>query len=69
MMTSGEYIVKKTGLAGIAEAIERVYALSDEEYMAMRRESRKRVEEHFTVEKMIEGYENVYKDIIATSTH
>ncbi|MEO6508647.1 MAG: glycosyltransferase, partial [Patescibacteria group bacterium] len=41
----GEYIIKKTGIAGLEEAINRMCALSPEEYLTMRKNSRKHVED------------------------
>ncbi len=59
----GDWIVKKTGVEGLSEAVEKIYSLSDEEYRTMRRAARKRVEDHFTVERMVDGYEAVYQHI------
>lgn len=61
----GEWVIKKTGLEGICEAIERVYALPPPEYEAMRQACRRHVEEQFTVEKMVDAYEALYKSILA----
>lgn len=60
----GDYIIKKTGVEGLREAIERIYSLSDEEYMKMRKSCRLHIEEHFSVEKMVNEYEQVYKEIL-----
>lgn len=60
----GDFIVKKTGIEGLCDAINRIYALSDEEYIMMRRNSRKHVEDHFSVEKMVDEYEQLYKEIL-----
>jgi len=60
----GDFIVKKTGIEGMVEAVNRMYALHPEEYKQMRHASRKRVEEHFTVEKMVSSYEKLYKEIL-----
>jgi len=59
----GNWITQKTGTAGICEAIERVYALSDADYTAMQWKCRERVENHFTIAKMVDGYETVYQKI------
>jgi glycosyltransferase involved in cell wall biosynthesis len=63
----GDWVIKKTGTEGFREAVERIYTLPDEEYHKMRKNCRKRVEENFTVEKMVEGYENVYKKVLENS--
>lgn len=60
----GDFIIKKTGLAGICEAIERIYDLSEEAYMTMRAQSRRHVEEHFTLDRMCENYEVIYKELL-----
>lgn len=60
----GDFIVKKTGIEGLVEAIQRLNSLSQEEYVKMRQACRKRVEKNFTIEKTIEGYENMYKKIL-----
>lgn len=60
----GDFLIKKTGIEGMKEAVQRLYALSPEEYVAMRVASRKRVEEYFTVDHMVSNYENLYKKIL-----
>jgi glycosyltransferase involved in cell wall biosynthesis len=61
----GNYVVKKTGFEGICEAIERMYSLSEENYRAMRKASRKHVEKSFSVEKMVDDYIKVYEKILS----
>lgn len=61
----GEFIVKKTGVEGLCEAIERVYALSSADYQKMRLQCRQRVEKHFSVHRMVQDYIEVYKQIKA----
>ena len=51
---SSKWIIKKTGKEGLAEAISRIYSMSQEEYKQMRISSRIHVEENFTIEKMVE---------------
>lgn len=63
----GEWIIKKTGIEGLCEAVEKIYAMSKEEYQKMRQACRRHVEKNFTVEKMVDGYENVYKKILENS--
>ncbi len=60
----GNWIVKKTGIEGLVEAIQRLNSLGKEEYMIMRKSCRRRVEENFTIEKTVESYESVYKSLI-----
>jgi glycosyltransferase involved in cell wall biosynthesis len=54
---SGKWIIKKRGVEGLIEAIGRVREID-------RAACRRHVEENFTVEKMVAGYEEVYKKII-----
>ena len=60
----GDWIIKKTGIEGLCEAIKRISALSGEQYMMMRRTCRKHVESNFSVEKMGDGYEKIYNEIL-----
>jgi len=60
----GDFTVKKTGVDGLREAIERIYAMPEEEYWQMRRNCRAHVEKHFTVERMVDQYEELYKEIL-----
>lgn len=53
----GTWIIKKQGIEGLVEAIRRIGEID-------RRACRKHVEENFTVDKMTEGYERVYSQII-----
>jgi len=59
-----KWITKKKGNAGLVEAVERLQKMSQEKYRQMRENCRKRVAEHFTVEKMVEGYIEVYRKIL-----
>jgi len=60
----GDFIVKATGEAGMREAIERLYGLPKEEYLAMRQASRKRVSDLFTVERMVDQYISLYEQLL-----
>ncbi len=61
----GDWIVKKTGFEGLCEAVERIYAMPEAEYRQMRRNCRAHVEQHFTVERMVDEYEKVYEQILS----
>jgi glycosyltransferase involved in cell wall biosynthesis len=50
----GSWVIKKQGVDGLVEAIKRIGEID-------RAACRKHVEEKFTIDKMVEGYENVYK--------
>ncbi len=49
--------IQKTGVEGLVEAIRRIGEID-------RADCRKHIEDHFTVAKMIEGYEHVYEEIM-----
>jgi len=59
----GDWIIKKSGVEGLREAVDRIYAMSPDEYAEMRRACRERVMHHFTIERMTEEYLNVYKNL------
>lgn len=52
-----KWIIKKKGMAGMEEAVGRIGEID-------RRACRKHVEENFTIGKMVDRYEKVYKQII-----
>lgn len=62
----GEFAIKKTGIEGLCEAVERIYALDSDNYQKMRSASRKHVEENFSVQKMVESYNLEYKKILGS---
>jgi glycosyltransferase involved in cell wall biosynthesis len=62
--SKGDFIIKKTGIDGFCEAIERIYGMSDSEYRAMRLQCRLHVEKYFTVKQMTERYIETYKNVI-----
>ncbi len=53
------WVIKKRGVEGLVEAVGRIVDID-------RAACRRHVEEHFTVEKMVEGYEAVYERILAS---
>lgn len=61
----GNFVIKKTGIDGLCEAVERIYAMPEEEYRQMRRNCRAHVERNFTVERMVDEYEKVYEKILS----
>ena len=61
----GNFIIKKTGIEGLCEAVERIYSMPEEQYRKMRRACREHVEKNFTVERMVDEYEKVYEEIIS----
>ena len=65
MQKSKEWIIKKSGVEGLVEAVERLQSMPKDDYRKIRENCRKRVEENFTVERMVDGYENVYRKILS----
>ncbi len=61
----GNFVIKKTGIDGLCEAVERIYAMPEEEYRQMRGNCRGHVERNFTVERMVDEYEKVYEKILS----
>lgn len=54
----------KDGAEGLSANVEKLFNLSNKEYAEMSTNSRKRVEENFTIDKMVEGYESLYSKLI-----
>ena len=53
----GTWVIKRQGIEGLVEAIKRIGEID-------RAACRKHVADNFTVEKMVEGYEKVYQEIM-----
>jgi len=60
----GDWIIKKTGIEGLCEAVEKIYTMPQDQYLQMRKACRAHVEENFTVERMVGQYEEVYEEIL-----
>lgn len=60
----GNWLIKKTGIEGLCQAVERIYAMSENDYKQMRRNCRDHVEKNFTIERMVDEYEKVYRNIL-----
>lgn len=63
----GNWIIKKTGIDGLCEAVERIYSMPEEKYKAMRRNCRSHVEKNFTVDQMVDQYDKLYRNILKGS--
>lgn len=63
----GEFSIKKTGIEGLCEAVERLYTLSPADYVKMRLNCRKHVEQNFTSKRMVSNYEKLYYRLITKS--
>ncbi len=59
----GDWIIKKTGIDGLSEAVKRIYNMPPDQYRQMRLNCRRHVENHFTTERMVDEYEKVYQKI------
>lgn len=59
------YVCPPGDIDCMVKAVKRIYEMPKDEYRKMRENCRKRVEENFTVEKMLDGYEKVYEKVIA----
>jgi len=60
----GDWIIKKTGIEGLYEAVEKIYSLPPEQYLKMRKACRERVEKYFTVEHMVNQYISLYQSLL-----
>jgi len=59
----GDYIIKKTGVAGLAEAIEKIYSMTTSQYLSLRKSTRVHAEKMFDVKRMISQYIEIYQDL------
>jgi len=57
------HIIKKTGIAGLKEAISKLYSMTTEEYKNMCLNCRENAEKYFSSKKMVDNYEKIYKQI------
>ena len=62
----GNWIIKKTGVEGLCEAVERIYSMDNETYKTMRRACRTHVEHNFTMSVMTDKYIEIYKKILTS---
>lgn len=60
----GDWIIKKTGFAGLCEAVEKIYSMPLEEYNVMRRACRQHAIDDFSAEIMARRYLEIYKNIL-----
>lgn len=56
---NGKWIIKKRGVEGLVEAVKRIGEID-------RASCRRHVEQHFTVDRMVDGYIEVYQKILQT---
>ena len=60
----GDWIVKKTGIDGLCEAIDKIYSMPEKKYQEMRSNCRSLVEGSFSANRMVEEYLKVYKNLV-----
>jgi len=60
----GKWIIKKTGIAGLCEAVKKIYSMPEKEYQSMRKACRKYIKNNFSFPRLVNEYEEVYKKII-----
>lgn len=58
------FLVEPDNIDEMARVIEKIYNMSEKEYQILRTNCRKYVEKNFTVNKMTDGYEKVYQEVI-----
>jgi len=61
----GNWIIKKTGIEGLCEAVERIYSMPEESYRTMRKACRTLVEKKFSAKMMVNEYMKIYEEILA----
>lgn len=62
---TGFVVPQTAGANGLTEAAKKIYALPDAEYQSMADNCRQHVENNFTLDKMVDGYESLYHQLIA----
>ena len=62
---TGFLVPETSGVAGLIEKAKEIIALDSDSYHAMSAKARQHVGENFSIEKMVEGYEEVYKKILS----
>lgn len=55
---------ENSSITKMQKAVEKIYNMSKEEYMLFRQNSREHIEKNFTVQGMVENYEEVYVRIL-----
>lgn len=58
------FLVKPNDISAMEEAVKKIYSMSKLEYLKMSKNCRQTVEKKFTAEKMVDGYNKIYKKIL-----
>lgn len=56
--------INGSGIDGLCQAVQKIYNMPSSEYLSMRKNSHDLVQQNFTIDRMVEGYEKVYKKIL-----
>lgn len=59
----GDFIIKKTGVQGLCEAVERIYAMNETEYLQMREACREDAVNRFSIPRMVKDYVKIYQKV------
>ncbi|MFZ6034620.1 MAG: glycosyltransferase [Patescibacteria group bacterium] len=59
----GDWIIKKTGIEGLKDAVSKIYSMTEDDYQKMRLECRNHIKDNFSIEKMIGRYKETYDKI------
>lgn len=59
-----ENISEKTDEDNLIQAVNRLYALSDSEYLMMRKKCRDRIDERYSLEVMVKNYISLYESLL-----
>jgi glycosyltransferase involved in cell wall biosynthesis len=59
----GDWVIKKTGIKGLEEAINKIYSMPAAEYKKMCLNCRENAEKYFSSKNMADNYEKIYKQI------
>lgn len=59
------FICPPGDIEAMVAAVKKIYDMPPQDYKKMRESCRRHVEENFTVEKMVDGYEKIYQKVIA----
>lgn len=59
------YCIEPDNIDKMAESIQKIFDMSDENFLKLRTSSRNYAEDNFTISKMVDGYESVYQKVIS----
>ncbi|KKQ17930.1 MAG: Glycosyl transferase group 1 [Berkelbacteria bacterium GW2011_GWA1_36_9] len=59
------FICRPKDVDSMIQVVKKIYKMSPDRYQKMRLDCRKHVENKFTIEKMVDGYEKIYRKVIA----